>query len=104
MFHIVIVFPSGTDRRTRHERNHLDRDDLDQSRSDDEERHPLKFLFLHYLLHIFFEFLLEQNANRPICLFLFDSTNPKPAMISLLTRSPIKYFGKGDLESKSTLL
>ena len=43
MFHIVIVFPSGTDRRTRHEQNHLDRDDLDQSRSDDEERHPLEY-------------------------------------------------------------
>ena len=44
MFHIVIVFPSGTDRRTRHEQNHLDRDDLDQSRSDDEEKHPLEYL------------------------------------------------------------
>ena len=43
MFRIVIVFPSGMDRRTRHEQNHLDRDDLDQSRSDDEERRPLEY-------------------------------------------------------------
>ena len=47
---------------------------------------------MHYLLHIVFEFLLEQNANQPIYLFLFDSTNPKSVTISLLTQSPTKYF------------
>lgn len=43
MFRIVIVFPSEMDPRTRHEQNHLDHDDLDQSRSDDEERRPLEY-------------------------------------------------------------
>ena len=56
------------------------------------QKSNLKFLSLHCLLHIVFEFLLEQNVNRPIYLFPFDLMNPKPVMTSLLTRSPIKYF------------
>ena len=45
MFHIVIVFPSGMDQRTRLGPIHLDRDDLDQSQSDDEEKRPLGKIF-----------------------------------------------------------